>query len=937
MSKTIAQRLKQISMHVRRPMFFAVLLCATGADAAHTQTHPQLLLGEKNVLVLHADETSAPLFESTRRGISAALQSGGIGSINQFFEYLDLRRNPSPEHLQKTIELLRLRYSLRKVDLVITLYPEALELILEESLPFFSTAPIVALYLPLSIDLPKTDRLIIKHSVRLDMVGTLQGALKLVPEAKRVYVVSGAHEMDRKYKDQALRDCEQWNGRLEFCCLSGLPPEEILEEISKASSESIVFLLSYSMDISGKQYTARWFAERLSRVSKAPLFGLYDTLLGFGIVGGSLVSSERIGTRAGELALDILRGARGSEDTPTFLDVPYLPMFDWGQLRRWSLRESALPEGSIVINKEVTLWDFRYLIIGGLALILLQSFLVTCLAISSRRRRSAEGALRRKTEELSERLKFEKLLSEISSRFVNLRAGELASQVEYAQRQVCQCLDLDLSTFWEVSEANPRQVILSSFYKALGGPPVPQQMNALEHFPWTLLQLSAGNIVALSVKEAPAEASRDQEMWRHFGIKSVLAFPLSVGGGSLFGVLSFETMREERTWPETKVKQLQLLAQVFTNALARKWADLELREREACLSLATNATGAGLWVMPVDMSEVWVAARTRELFHFAPDEKLTYDSFIKVIHQDDREQVQRAVQQAIEFGRSLKIDFRIVLPDGRIRWIAASGQPYPGTKPVRLMGVSLDITERIQAGQAMEEHLRFERVYQMAELAASLAHELSQPLTSILSNASAALRFIESGNFDVLELKNILQDIAEDDKRAGRIIQTLRAMFRQDKGEREPVAINSLCREVIELFKGEAVARKIRVETELCDLLPPVMMNRTQIEQVLVNLLMNAGEWMDDGARERKITVRTSIQDMTHVRMEVCDTGSGIDEKDLVRIFEPFFTRKRAGIGMGLSLCRTIIEAHGGYIRARNNKDKGASFLIDLPVMENTP
>ena len=163
-------------------------------------------------------------------------------------------------------------------------------------------------------------------------------------------------------------------------------------------------------------------------------------------------------------------------------------------------------------------------------------------------------------------------------------------------------------------------------------------------------------------------------------------------------------MREERIWPETVVKGFQLIAQVFANALARKRADETLRESEARLSLATSASGVGLWIMEPETGHVWVTPKTRELFHFAPDEELNYESFFKVIHPEDRERVHQTVQETLQSGENLLSDYRIVRPDGSIRWIVARGQRQlqSNGESFRLMGVSIDITER----KLMEEQLR---------------------------------------------------------------------------------------------------------------------------------------------------------------------------------------------------------------------------------------
>ncbi|MBN2437435.1 MAG: PAS domain S-box protein [Deltaproteobacteria bacterium] len=300
-------------------------------------------------------------------------------------------------------------------------------------------------------------------------------------------------------------------------------------------------------------------------------------------------------------------------------------------------------------------------------------------------------------QRLEEQLRFETLLSDISGHFINLPFDQVDSEIEAAQRRVCECLGLDLSVLWQYSAETPRTLILTHFYRPLGGPSVPDPMFAHEHFPWSQQQVEAGRIIAVSsLEELPPEAFRDLEANRRFGIKSILCIPLSAGGGSPIGILTYLTVQNERTWTEMLIKRLQMVAQMFTNALIRKQNEVTLRESEARLGLTTEAVGAGLWVMEADAGKVWVSPTTRELFHFAPDEEITYESFFKVIHPDDRERVDRTVQQTLQSGEPLRHDFRIVLPDGNIKWISARGKRNlkSAGKPDCIMGLSLDISER---------------------------------------------------------------------------------------------------------------------------------------------------------------------------------------------------------------------------------------------------
>ena len=256
---------------------------------AHARTQPQSALNAKNVLVLSVFQSNLPANVKTNQGITTSLRSGGMSINNQFFEYLDLVRNPSPEHKKALAELMRFRYSQHRIDMIITQYPEALQFLLNEGRTVFPEAPILALYMLGRVELPKTGRLIIQHSTTLDMIGTLESALKLVPGAKRVYVVGGVSSVDRVLENQARRDFKKWEGQLDFRYLSEMSFEDILSEVSSVPPGTIVLFIALTADITGKTYIPRDVVQRLSQVSKAPIFGLYDTLLGDGIAGGFLV------------------------------------------------------------------------------------------------------------------------------------------------------------------------------------------------------------------------------------------------------------------------------------------------------------------------------------------------------------------------------------------------------------------------------------------------------------------------------------------------------------------------------------------------------------------------------------------------------------------------------------------------------------------------
>jgi len=238
----------------------------------------------------------------------------------------------------------------------------------------------------------------------------------------------------------------------------------------------------------------------------------------------------------------------------------------------------------------------------------------------------------------------------------------------------------------------------------------------------------------------------------------------------------------------------------------------------------------------------------------------------------------------------------------------------------------------VEVARSRAELLRVERLLRVNEMTASLAHELNQPLAAILSNAQAALRFLKSDKPDLNEFREIIQDIISDDQRAGNVIRSLRSMVKREEVDRSPIILNNVLSDVIEIFHTESIFRNVHVETELDGSLPPVLGDKVQLQQVVLNLILNAADAMSQNPLERrKIILWSGVKD-DRIRVTVRDFGPGIDKVNLEHIFDPFFTTKRAGLGIGLAVCHTIVEAHGGRIWAENNPDGGATFVIELPI-----
>jgi PAS domain S-box-containing protein len=325
------------------------------------------------------------------------------------------------------------------------------------------------------------------------------------------------------------------------------------------------------------------------------------------------------------------------------------------------------------------------------------------------------------------------LLAELSAHFVNLPADQIYSEIEAAQRRICELLDLDRSGLWQVPEKKPGTLMLTHVHPPIEVPP--SEWPGGEFFPWSTEKLLNGEIVSISkMTDLPPEACRDRESFQRWSTKATVVVPLS-DGGRVVGALSFARFREEGDWPETVVMGFQLLARVFANALARKRADEELRGSEQRLDLAADSAGAVLWSLDLTTGCYWATKKFREVFGVSPDEVVTFNQFLGLVHPDDREMIRQAVQATVRCREECNIEYRISRPDGSVRWMALRGRVdcKVTEEPNRIMGASLDITarkrmeeqlrDRLQEIENLKQLLEKENVYLREEVGLLSAHE----------------------------------------------------------------------------------------------------------------------------------------------------------------------------------------------------------------------
>jgi PAS domain S-box-containing protein len=734
-------------------LLFVAFLSLLSAESRADET-------PRRVLILHANNYTFPATTLISEAVRKRLLERSPTRLEIEGEFLDLARHPDETYASSMASFLHEKYADVHFDAVVMLGITGMPFLLEYREMFAPGVPVVfsdvtratyeAMHLP-----PDVTAVINEYYPEK----TLELAESLQPDARRLVVIAGNDSLDRRWRETVRKAIEARNPKLETTYWSDLSYDALLADVSRLPRDTIVMFLTFFADSEDKRLIPRDVAAAVAKASAAPVYGLFETYLGSGIVGGYIDSFQSIGTTTADIALEILSGKAVATLPPRPNPDPEFRV-DAKAMERWGLKQSNLPPRSIVSFAEPSVWDqHRYLVLTSIFVIALQTAFLTALLVHRRRRREAEASL---------------------------------------------------------------------------------------------------------------------------------------------------------------------------------------RESEARMTFTAASANIGLWQFDRATDELWATKHCRAMFGLASDVPLTLETFLAAVHPDDRRVAVSALRGAMAGRQSSTVtDARIVLPDGQVRWIrvrARSRLDDRGT-PDQFSGIFADITEQKNAEAEAElqrqEVTHLMRVSALGELSGAIAHEVNQPLTAILSNAQAALYLLGRDSPDLAEVRDALQDIVEEDNRAGAVVHRLRSLLKKGERKSEPVDINELVNSTIALLRSELIGRRITVETDLANDLPVISGDSVQLQQVLLNLVMNAMDAMaSTPVAQRSVRICSCKTGAGTIEVLVKDHGPGIEPVDGSRLFAPFHTTKDHGLGLGLTICSTIVQAHGGTMRLSNDDSGGAIAGFSLPAHE---
>ncbi len=890
------------SMHTSGSRSITALFCvlavvsisSTALTSPYRSTHDV-----PSILILHSYHPGFTWTESISAGLRSILEEADF-EINIHIEYMDTKVHITEAMFPLLEQLYRTKYEADHFDLIITTDDNALNFMLTQRDQLFPGVPIVFCGLNnFSESRIKGIHGITGVAEALDLGGTIELALDLHPGTRNVVVVNDSTPTGVWNLERFREIAPEFTNRIEFIELFNLTTEELIEALHTLPDEAIVLLMSFYRDKVGRTFSYQEYTMLVTENSDAPVYTAWDMFVGHGVMGGIVISGEAQGEHAARLALRILKG-ESADEIPVLTESPNVPMFDYGVMHSFGISVSDLPPESIVINEPVSLY-YRYkaYIWTVIAFVVLQSLMILALTANVFKRKRAEGRLRQSEERYR---------------------GIVEDQTELI------CRNLPDGTLTFVNDAYCRyfnkkrdELIGHSFLTLI---PDENQQALKDYF------ASLGSENPVATHEYSIIMPDGEMRWNQWTNRAILD-------------------------DDEQVVEFQGAGRDITE---RKMAEEALRKAETRYRSLVEQMPAVTYTAALDeISTITFISPQIELFlGFSPHVYSDNPNFWNQhLYPDDHDRVMKEIKHCHETGEPFVSEYRMISKTGEAVWFRDEAiiiNNDDGT-PLFLQGVIMNITERKRAEQ---EHLSLERqvlqtqkLESLGVLAGGIAHDFNNLLTGILGNADLALLDLSP----VSPARQNIQDIEMAAHRAAELCRQMLAYSGKGHFVIEPVDISEIVREMSHIL-DVSISKKSILKYNLSDVPVIIMADATQIRQVIMNLIMNASEALSDNSGIISIYtglaqydrsylfemyMDENLQEGMYACLEVTDTGCGMDSETKEKLFDPFFSTKITGRGLGLSAVLGIVRGHNGVLRVCSKPGEGTTFRILFPANVELP
>lgn len=853
------------------------------------------------ILLLYGVSPELPEVVNFTKQLRAAMRSDAGRQVEFYQEYLDFERFPGSS--STLVRYFEDKYRTEKIDVMVTVGSAALRFSAERLRAVLPGVPIVfALTNDNQLEMTLPSEGVTGRFSQYPYTATLDLAQRLQPDAEQIAIIGGVSRTDSIAVDAAVSAVEARPRPLNIIMLRGLTYAALLQRLSRLPPRTIALTTSFRRDQAGQRFIPGELIPEISRVSAAPVYGYMHTGLGQGLVGGAFVLPVDEATETSKLIVRVLRRRPGAALPPPAF-APSVPRADWRQLRRWRLDENQLPPGTDVAFRAPRIWErYRVAILASLGLIALEAGLIALLLVERERRRRAQMAI-------EDQMAYEQTIADLTTDAVRHSPEEEIPALEDALARVSRY-------------AGATRAVLVQYPDGPTRPPLSMTWSA------------DGVGIATSSMLTRARG-------RVSGGGNELEIPL-IADGVPIGALTLYRPSVRKEWSPRLVARLGAAGELIAGAMARARSARAVRageelNRAVLASLSTEIAILDREGVIIRVNEAW-----RELARQAGVAEWR-DAFIGENYLDEcRRAEQDGCLEAGEVLRGIeavlerrawpfRYEWQCTVPSAR--WCEMRVDCLEHEDGGAII-THLDITERRIAERKAEETRRqvahMGRVAMIGELAATVSHELRQPLAAIRANAESGALLLGRNPVDMEEAMQIFRDIVDEDIRAAEIIDRTRTLLRNEVPKSAEVDINEVCRLAVQMLARNAVHRQVDLTLSLDARASSVVGDPVQLQQVVLNLVLNSIEAMSTSLDPRSVTVCTR-ENNEEVEISVHDTGPGLLPDVQRHLFESFYSTKEQGLGMGLVIVRSIVERHHGRVSASNGDRGGAVFRVVLP------